>query len=35
MLSRTIREGGVIRVSLDNGALHVEYSDHAPEPASV
>jgi len=35
MLSRTIREGGVVRVSLDHGALHVEYTDQAPEPASV
>ena len=34
MLSRTIREGGAIRVTLDHGALHVEYADQA-EPAAV
>jgi ATP-dependent Clp protease ATP-binding subunit ClpB len=34
MLSRTIREGGEIRVTLDHGALHVEYVDQA-EPAAV
>jgi ATP-dependent Clp protease ATP-binding subunit ClpB len=35
MLSRTIREGGTIRVGVDKGALHVEYSDQSQEPASV
>jgi ATP-dependent Clp protease ATP-binding subunit ClpB len=35
MLSRTIREGGTIRVGVDKGALRVEYSDQSQEPASV
>jgi ATP-dependent Clp protease ATP-binding subunit ClpB len=32
MLARTIREGGIIRVTVDHGALHVEYADQ-PETA--
>jgi len=35
MLSRSIREGGTIRVSLDNGKLHVDYADQVSQPASV
>jgi len=34
MLSRTIREGGIIRVTFDHGALHVDYAEQT-QPASV
>jgi ATP-dependent Clp protease ATP-binding subunit ClpB len=34
MLAQTIREGGTIRVTLDHGQLHVEFTEET-EPASV
>ena len=35
MLSRSIREGGTIRVTFEKGSLHVDYADQVSQPASV